>query len=244
MAVFASSPALAGFMSSPQLSVSVGVVGESTQTVTSTSGVPGSPGFYTYNGSISSATSGAWSVGWMLTGADTNILPGSPSITTNFTVANTSGSDRIFQILVTFGSPVQLTADVTSIDWTTFLQGTLTSNQGGVATLVGIAPSMFDGMINGSGVVFNNPTVPSTTTTTPIGPSVNTYSGAIPGGPNVSTIGYLMTFSLSANSTASFEGSWSGVVVPAPGVMAFVGLAGVAGRRRLRHRAFRSRQRA
>ena len=230
MAAFASPAVLAG-ATSPLLSVAVSTVGETTQTVTSTSGIPGSPGLYTYNGSVSSATSGEWSVSWALTGADTAILTDRPSISTNFTVANTSGSTRSFQILVTFDSPVQLTPGVTSIEWGTVLQGTLTSNQGGVASLVGLVPSMFYGMINGSGVSFNNPAVPSTTTTTTFGPSVNTYAGAIPGGPNVSTIGYLMTFSLSANSTAVFDGAWSGIVVPAPGAVALLALAGVAGRR-------------
>ncbi|MBM4105498.1 MAG: hypothetical protein FJ257_04275 [Phycisphaerae bacterium] len=231
VAAFVSPAVLAG-TTSPQLSVAVSTVGEATQTVTSTSGIPGSPGLYTYNGSVSSATSGEWSVSWALTGADTAILPDRPSISTNFTVANTSGSTRSFQILVTFASPVQLTPGVTSIEWGSLLQGTLTSNQGGVASLVGLVPSMLYGMINGSGVSFNNPSVPSTTTTTTIGPSGNTYTGAIPGGPNVSTIGYMMTFSLSANSTAVFDGSWSGIVVPAPGAAALLALAGVTGRRR------------
>ena len=59
MSAFASPAVLAG-ATSPLLSVSVSTVGETTQTVTSTSGIPGSPGLYTYNGAVSSATSGEY----------------------------------------------------------------------------------------------------------------------------------------------------------------------------------------
>ena len=112
------------------------------------------------------------------------------------------------------------------------LSGALSPNQGGVASLVGLAPSMIQCQITGIGVANDNPSVASTATASFFGPSVNDYVGAIPDGPNVGTIGYLMTFSLSAHSTAVFSGSWYGTLVPAPGAVALIGLAGLAASRR------------
>jgi hypothetical protein len=135
---------------------------------------------------------------------------------------------------VAFASPVQVTPGVTSIMWNTVLSGVLSSNQGGAASLVGLSPSMVECQINGTGVVLNNPSVPGTNTASFFGPSTNFYDGPVPGGLNVSTIGYLMTFSLSGHSTAVFNGSWSGTVVPAPGALALLGLAGSVAYRRTR----------
>ena len=132
---------------------------------------------------------------------------------------------------VAYAAPVQV-APGTGYAWRTTLSGVLASNNGGVASLVGLIPSMFQGQINGTGVVSNNPSAASTTTASFFGPSVNNYAGPIPNGPNIATIGYLMTFSLSAHSTAVFNGSWSGTVVPAPGALALFGLMGFAGRYR------------
>ena len=140
----------------------------------------------------------------------------------------------MFQILVAFDSHVQVTPSVTRISWETQLSAVLTSNYGGPASLVGLAPALTQCQINGTGVVNNKPAVPSTTTASFSGNSVNFYAGPIPNSPNVSTIGYLMTFSLSGHSTAVFSGSWYGTVVPAPGVMALFSLVGLAGRRRRR----------
>ena len=117
----------------------------------------------------------------------------------------------------------------------TFISGTLTSLDGGLSSLAGIEPSLIEGQINGSGVALNNPSFPSTTTVSSSGGSINTYGGPIPGGPDVATIGYLMSFSLSGRSAATFTGSWSGMMVPAPGGAAafvFAGVVGLARRRR------------
>lgn len=218
---------------SPQLAVGVTVAGDAPQSVTSTSGapIPGA-GAYVYDGSIVSSVAGDWYVEWSLTGTDTSLVPDNPSITTNFAVGNTGDTARTFQILVSFASPVQAPAGGNSLSWYSNLSGALSSNQGGVASLVGLAPSMIQCQINGIGVANNNPSVASTTTASFFGPSVNDYVGAIPDGPNVSTIGYLMTFSLSAHSTAVFSGSWYGTLVPAPGAVALICLAGLAASRR------------
>ena len=226
--------ASAGYVS-PQLSVGVAVAGDAPQSITSTSGapIPGS-GSYVYDGSIGSSAGSSWYVNWHLTGTDTTQVPNSPSITTNFVVGNAGDTARTFQILVSFASPVQAPTGGNSLYWLTELSGVLSSNNGGVASLVGLVPSMIQGQINGVGVSNNNPSVATTTTASFFGPSVNNYYGPIPNGPNVNTIGYLMTFSLSAHSTAVFNGSWYGTLVPAPGALALFGLAGVAGRGRRR----------
>ena len=228
----AGSTASAGFVS-PQLSVAVAVSGDAPQSSTSTSGFRNADGSYLYDGSLTSNSGSSWFVNWNLTGSDTVAQPGSPSITTNFAVGNTGDVTRTFQILVTYAAPVQVAPD-TGYAWRTTLSGVLASNNGGVASLVGLLPSMFQGQINGTGVVSNNPSAASTTTASFFGPSVNDYAGPIPNGPNIATIGYLMTFSLSAHSTAVFNGSWVGTVVPAPGAAALLGLAGLAARARRR----------
>ncbi len=226
----AGSTASAGFVS-PQLSVAVAVSGDAPQSSTSTSGFRNADGSYLYDGSLTSTSGSSWFVNWNLTGSDTVAQPGSPSITTNFAVGNTGDVARTFQILVTYEAPVQVAPD-TGYAWRTTLSGVLASNNGGVASLVGLIPSMFQGQINGTGVVSNNPSAASTTTASFFGTSVNDYVGPIPNGPNIATIGYLMTFSLSAHSTAVFNGSWVGTVVPAPGALALFGLMGFAGRYR------------
>ena len=136
---------------------------------------------------------------------------------------------------MTYAAPVQVAPD-TGYAWRTTLSGVLASNNGGVASLVGLLPSMFQGQINGTGVVSNNPSAASTTTASFFGTGVNDYAGPIPNGPNIATIGYLMTFSLSAHSTAVFNGSWVGTVVPvpAPGAVALLGFAGLTARGRRR----------
>ena len=230
----AGSTASAGFVS-PQLSVAVAVSGDAPQSSTSTSGFRNADGSYLYDGSLTSTSGSNWFVNWNLTGSDTVAQPGSPSITTNFAVGNTGDVDQVFQILVTYAAPVQVAPD-TGYAWRTTLSGVLASNNGGVASLVGLLPSMFQGQINGTGVVSNNPSAASTTTASFFGTSVNDYVGPIPNGPNIATIGYLMTFSLSAHSTAVFNGSWVGTVVPvpAPGAAALLGLAGLTARGRRR----------
>lgn len=222
----------------PQLTFGFSVLGDAPQSVTSTAGVPSGSGAYTYAGSIASSTPGSsWYVNWDLLGNDTSVLPNNPSISTSFVVGNTGNTTRTFQVQVTFASPVQVTPGVTSVDWWTTLSGVLNSSHGGVASLVGQDPAMFQGQVNGVGVVLNNPSVQSTTASSLFGNSVNSYFGPVPNGPNVSTIGYLMTFSLSAHSTAVFNGSWAGMVVPAPGAAALLGAAGVVAGRRRRGRA-------
>ena len=230
----AGSTASAGFVS-PQLSVAVAVSGDAPQSSTSTSGFRNADGSYLYDGSLTSSSGSSWFVNWNLTGSDTVAQPGSPSITTNFAVGNTGDVARTFQILVTYEAPVQVAPD-TGYAWRTTLSGVLASNNGGVASLVGLIPSMFQGQINGTGVVSNNPSAASTTTASFFGTSVNDYVGPIPNGPNIATIGYLMTFSLSAYSTAVFNGSWVGTVVPvpAPGAVALLGFAGLTARGRRR----------
>lgn len=233
VSLIAASSASAGVVA-PLLTVGVTVTGDASQSVSSTSGVPNGQGAFTYGGSIVSTAGNGWFVNWNLTGNDTSVLPNSPYISTSFAVGNTGDATRTFQILVAFASPVQVTPGVTSISWRSELSGVLSSNQGGAASLAGLAPSMIECQINGSGVVLNNPSVPGTNTASFFGPSVNFYDGPVPGGLNVSTIGYLMTFSLSGRSTAVFNGSWSGTVVPAPGALALLGLAGSVAYRRTR----------
>lgn len=235
-AVALGSTASAGVVS-PQLSVDVAVSGDAPQTSTSTSGELISDGSYLYDGSLTSSSGSSWFVNWNLTGSDTVAQPGRPSITNNFAVGNTGDVARTFQILVTYAAPVQV-APGTGYAWRTTLSGVLASNNGDVASLVGLAPTMLQGQINGTGVARNNPPVASTTTASFFGPSIDDYAGPIPNGPNIATIGYLMTFSLSAHSTAVFTGSWAGAVttvpVPAPGAAALLGIAVTAARGRRR----------
>jgi len=230
----AGSTASAGFIS-PQLSVAVAVSGDAPQSSTSTSGVQDFFGSYVYNGSITSSSGSSWFVNWNLTGSDTAAQPGNPSITTNFAVGNTGDTARTFQILVTYEAPVQVAPGM-GYAWHTALSGVLTSSNGNVASLVGLPPAMFEGQINGTGVVLNNPSAASTTTASFFGLGVNNYAGPIPNGPNVSTIGYLLTFSLSAHSTAVFNGVWDGTAsaVPAPGAVALLGFVGLTARGRRR----------
>lgn len=233
VSLIAASSASAGLVA-PLLTAGVTVTGDAPQSVSSTSGVSNGQGAFTYGGSIVSTAGNGWFVNWNLTGNDTTVVPNSPYISTNFAVGNTGATTRTFQILVAFASPVQVMPGVTSIMWNTVLSGVLSSNQGGAASLVGISPAMMECQINGTGVVLNNPSVSGTNTASFFGPSTNFYDGPVPGGPNVSTIGYLMTFSLSGHSTAVFNGSWSGTVVPAPGALALLGLAGTVAYRRKR----------
>ena len=230
----AGSTASAGFIS-PQLSVAVAVSGDAPQSSTSTSGFPNADGSYLYDGSLTSSSGSSWFVNWNLTGSDTVAQPGSPSITTNFAVGNTGDTARAFQILVTYAAPVQVAPGM-GYAWQTSLSGVLASSNGSMASLVGLLPAMFEGQINGTGVVLNNPSAASTTTASFFGLGVNNYAGPIPNGPNIATIGYLMTFSLSAHSTAVFNGSWVGTVVPvpAPGAVALLGFAGLTARGRRR----------
>jgi hypothetical protein len=217
---------------SPQLAVGVTVTGDSPQSVTSTSGsqVPGTDTYY-YTGSIASSV-GDWFVNWSLNGSNIVSNPNGPFITTDLVVGNTSDTTRTFSILVSLETSVQAPTGGNYFFWNTLLNGSLRSNDGGVASLVGLTPAMLQCQINGTGVSNNNPQVASTTTTSQIGPSANYYSGPIPNGPNVNNIGYLMSFSLSAHSTAVFSGHWQSLLVPAPSAIALIGVAGFASSRR------------
>ena len=71
----------------------------------------------------------------------------------------------------------------------------------------------------------------STLATTSFGPANSTWSG-VASGP-LSSIGYRMTFTLGAKSTAVFTGYWEGQVIPTPGAFAMLAAAGgLANRRR------------
>lgn len=225
------STALAG----PLLTVAASVTGFATQTNTSNGLPTDDPGRYSYMGGLTAGPSRSWFIDWDLVGDDTGALPGATFITNGFTITNAAASARTFDIVVSFASPVTAGPGANQLSCFASLSGTLTSDRGGTASMSSVAPGLWQGQINGVTKVTLDPTVPSTTSTTFFGPSSNTWTGLIPNGPNVQTVGYRMQFTLSGYSTVQFTGLWSGSVVPAPGAVAILLAAagmGSAGRRR------------
>lgn len=133
-----------------------------------------------------------------------------------------------------FASPVSASPG-TTLDCFANLSGTLTSDLGGLASATSLPPGLWQGQINGVTKVTLDPVVTSTTGTSFFGPASGNWTGSIPNGPDVQTVGYTMQFTLSGKSTVQFTGLWSGVVVPTPGATAMLAVAaglGVCGRRR------------
>lgn len=223
--------ALAG----PLLTVAASVTGFATQTNLSNGLPTDDPGRYNYVGGLTAGPSRSWFIDWDLVGDDTGALPGATFITNGFTITNAGATSRTFDIVVAFDSPVTASAGANQLSCFANLSGTLTSDRGGTASLTSAAPSLWQGQINGVTKVSLNPVVPTTTSTTFFGPASNTWTGLIPNGPNVQTVGYRMQFTLSGYSTVQFTGLWSGTVVPAPGALAILAAAtglGMSGRRR------------
>lgn len=220
----------------PLLTVAASVTGFATQTNTSNGLPTDEPGRYNYMGGLTAGPSRAWFIDWDLVGDDTAAIPGATFITNGFTITNASGTARTFDIVVAFDSPVIAGPGANQLSCFANLSGTLTADRLGVtASMSSGGPGLWQGQINGVTKVTLNPTVPTTTTTTSFGPSSNTWTGLIPNGPNVQTVGYRMQFTLSGYSTVQFSGLWSGTVVPAPGAVAILLAAtglGSAGRRR------------
>jgi hypothetical protein len=224
------SSALAG----PLLTVTASVTGFAMQTNLS-NGLPTDDlGRYNYVGGLTAGPSRSWFIDWDLIGDDTGALPGATFITNGFTITNNSATSQTFDITVAFASPVTASAGADQLSCFANLSGTLTSDRGGTASLTSGAPSLWQGQINGVTKVSLTPSVPTTTSNTSFGPVSDSWTGLIPNGPNVQTVGYQMKFTLSGYSTVQFTGLWSGTVVPAPGAMAILAAASGLGMSRRR----------
>jgi hypothetical protein len=171
-----------------------------------------------------------WMISWDMLGEDTAVHPSTAFVTNGFRVQNLSTTAKTFDILVAFASAP---TPASSWDGEALLGGLLTSDASGSAASLTSSGALWVGQINGishSASALMNATSLSAAfgTSTIFGPvssaSAGIHSGAI------SSIGYRMQFTLGAKSTAVFTGSWE--VVPTPGALSLLGVAGVIGRRR------------
>lgn len=183
---------------------------------------------------------GLWSLDYNMTFADGR--PGAAAggsggvfITANIVVTNNSNVTQTFTLLTGMGTGVSFDNALVSGS----VVGTVTDLTFDDAT-VSAAPggSIYTGLIDGGGVqtLLDDPFSQSAggpLLSSEIGPaSFGTPDPVSSGVPLVNQIGILLEFELSAGDSASFTAIFE--VVPAPGVFAVFGLAGLTGRRRRR----------
>ncbi|MFM7807206.1 MAG: hypothetical protein ACKPEA_04650, partial [Planctomycetota bacterium] len=224
------SSALAG----PLFTVVASVSGFATQTNLSNGLSTEEVGRYSYVGGLTAGPSRSWFIDWDVLGDDTTAVPAATFVTNGFTITNAGTTSRTFDITVSLATPLTNPGQLSCFG---NLSGTLTSDNGSLATVTALSPALWQGQVNGVTKLTLNPTVPNTMTTTVFGPVSGTWTGAVPGGPNVQTVGYQMKFTLSANSTVQFSGLWSGTAaVPAPGACTMIlAAAGLGSTRRRRN---------
>ena len=159
-----------------------------------------------------------------------------PFVTNNFTITNTTGSIQTYTLGTTIGiSPViPIGAMRGSIGFS------LTDNNGDGATLATSGASIYQGMIDGN--IARTLWDPLASFTTPFGStSSSTFFGfptreAAPESVDT-TIGILITFSLTSGDSASFTSNFDVVPVPVPAAIwmfgsGLLGLFGVSRRKR------------
>jgi hypothetical protein len=226
-AAIAASTAMAG----PLLTIQANVGGYAPLTTTSTGVATTTSGSYSYiGGMVSSFPSPDWAISWDLLGEDTAVYPTTTFLTNGFRVQNLTSSAKTFDITVSLASPG---ASNLSLLCTALLGGTLTSDAAGTTASLTSTGALWTGQVNGisrTSSELMNPANVSTGATTSFGPLTSSWTGTVTGA--LTSIGYRMQFTLGAKSTAVFTGYWEGAVVPAPGALATLAVAGIVGRRR------------
>ncbi len=222
-ATLAATTAMAG----PLLTVNASVGGFIPMIVLSNGASTSSTGRYSYIGGIVNAfPDPSWAISWDLVGDDTAVFPTTTFITNGFRVQNLTSSSQTYDIVVALASsgPSDLTLDCNAL-----LGATLTNDAAGnTATLASLgATPMWVGQINGisratTGLNANSSF--STTTTRTVPPAISAWSGVVDG--TLQSVGYRMQFTLTGKSTALFTGFWDGAVVPSPGAIAMIFVAG------------------
>jgi hypothetical protein len=176
------------------------------------------------------ATQGFDLSGWSLT------MDSDPFVTNNFAITNTSTSTQTFSLATSIG--------ITPVIPNGLMQGsiglTLTDNNGNGAALTTSGPSIYQGLIDGN--VARTLWDPAMTFTTPFGStSADTFFG-FPTRENApesidSTIGILISFSLTAGDSASFTSNFDVTPVPLPPALwlfgtGLLGLLGISKRKK------------
>ncbi len=168
--------------------------------------------------------------GWSLS------MDSDPFVTNNFTITNTSGSTQTY----TLGTSIGISPAIPSGAMQGSIGFTLTDNNSNGATLATSGASIYKGMIDGN--VARTLWDPSTSFTAPFAStSSNTYFG-FPTRETASesvdsTIGVLITFSLTAGDSVAFTSNFDVVPVPVPAAVWLFGsgllaLSGVLRRKR------------
>jgi hypothetical protein len=221
----------AATMAGPLLSITANVGGYAPVTSSSNGTSTSTAGSYSYVGGMFSGLPMDWMISWDLLGEDVSVNTGGTFVTNGFRVQNLTGSSKTFDITVLLSTPgpSNLTLQCTGL-----IGAMLVSDAAGsTATLTSTGP-LWMGQINGearptSGLM--NDVDLSTTSTTNLTPPASSWNGTI--SQPLSSVGYRMQFTLGAKSTAVFSGYWDGVVVPTPGALATLVVAGgLANRRR------------
>lgn len=235
---FASATAHADTSVIPDLTMRIGVAGQTYSYNAAQAGAAWSNGNSTfgYNGSVSSPFDGTgFSLGWSL------LVNPDPFIVGNLVVTNTSNSTQTFFLDVSLPINVALASSLVGGSIT----GTVTDLNGDGATVSAIgandaiyraftdvAPDFTSGNLAGSLLVGASASSGSFQSQT-IGP--DTFGGPIPSqafGAVNTNIAIRLQFTLTAGDSASFTSLF--VVVPAPGALAIAGLGLLAGRGRRR----------
>lgn len=218
-------------MAGPLLTITANVGGYAPVTSTSNGTATATAGSYSYIGGVVSGFPMDWMISWDMLGEDTSVYPTSTFVTNGFRVQNLTGSAKTFDITVALASPAGSNLNLLC---TALLGGTLTSDAVGNTASLTSSGALWTGQINGisrsTSALMNNANL-STGATTSFGPLTSSWTGTVTGA--LSTVGYRMQFTLGAKSTAVFTGYWEGVVVPTPGALATLVVAGgLANRRR------------
>lgn len=235
---FASATASADTSIIPDLTMRIGVAGQTYEYNAATMGSAWANGNSTfgYNGSLSSPfDSTGFNLGWSL------LVNPDPFIVGNLVVTNTSNATQTFFLDVSL--PINVALATSTVGGS--ITGTVTDLNGDGATVsaVGgndaiyraftdVSPDFSTGNLAGSLLVGSSATAGSFLSQT-IGP--DTFGGPIPSlpyGAVTTNIAIRLQFTLTAGDSASFTSLF--VVVPAPGALAIAGLGLFAGRGRRR----------
>lgn len=190
-------------------------------------------GDFSYMGSVGDGYPvTSWVVGWDLASNSSS----RSFVTNGFTIANLGNTTRRFNITL----DVVDTAPAGNL-WTFSgnLGGALTSNTSSAAILSSYGSNpLWQGLRGGTSPGANSEllrdftlTSPGATTWSLPNTSITPYNVAGPLGPSM---GYQFQFDLTGGSSVAFTGNWVATVVPAPGVFALCGLAGIGLQRKRR----------
>jgi hypothetical protein len=229
-----SASALAG----PLLTITGSVGGYAPITVASYGTATATAGRYSYvGGTVNTYPNPAWAISWNLLGDDSTVKTTTTFITNGFRVQNLSASTQDFDITLKLANPG---ASNLQLACSASLAGTLTSDAASATATLTSAPlvPMWIGQVNGldragTGLLAGQTFTATSPVSSTFGPSSGSWTGTVSGA--LTDIGYRMRFSLSANSTATFTGAWTGNVVPAPSAFGMIAAAfSAAGVRRRR----------